>query len=88
MEDRHLKVRTHAAHALKTVPGVRHAYGDQLPSILGGSLRGLEACKQRSIVADPTQMRRGTLVFRGKVGRGAGEDFMFRSCLPACRRGR
>ncbi|CAN0321606.1 unnamed protein product [Pylaiella littoralis] len=54
--NKHLKVRTHAAHALKTVPDVR-AYGDQLSAILGGSLRGLRACRQRSIVADPTQMR-------------------------------
>ncbi|CAM9778538.1 unnamed protein product, partial [Ectocarpus sp. 12 AP-2014] len=32
-------------------------YGDQLPSILGGCLRGLDACKNRSVVVDPTQMR-------------------------------
>ncbi|CBJ28390.1 hypothetical protein Esi_0104_0093 [Ectocarpus siliculosus] len=56
LDDNHLKVRTHAAHALKAVLDAR-AYGDQLPSILGGCLRGLAACKSRSVVADPTQMR-------------------------------
>lgn len=63
MEDSHLKVRTHAAHALRAVRDSRRAYGDQLPPILGGSIRGLRACKQRSIVADPTQMRQ---VMRGQ----------------------
>eukprot|EP00752_Nemacystus_decipiens_P015738 g14050.t1 len=57
VEDGHLKVRTHAAHALRTVRDARQAYGDQLPAILGGALRGFRACKQRSIAADPTQMR-------------------------------
>lgn len=57
MEDKHLKVRTHAAHALKAIPDVVRAYGDQLSAILCGSLRGLRACKQRSIAVDPTQMR-------------------------------
>ncbi|CAN0142868.1 unnamed protein product, partial [Scytosiphon promiscuus] len=56
VEDDHLKVRTHAAHALKAVPDVR-SYGDQLPSILGGCLRGLQSCKRRTIVPDPTQTR-------------------------------
>ncbi|CAN0144766.1 unnamed protein product, partial [Ectocarpus fasciculatus] len=56
LDDNHLKVRTHAAHALKAVLDAR-AYGDQLPSILGGCLRGLDACRNRSVVAEPTQMR-------------------------------
>lgn len=67
VEDNHLKVRTHAAHALRAVRDARRAYGDQLPPILGGSLRGLRACQQRSIVADPTQMRQ---VMRGLMGGG------------------
>lgn len=60
MEDGHLKVRTHAAHALRTVRDAGRAYGDQLPGVLGGTLRGLRACKQRSTVADPAQTRQVT----------------------------
>eukprot|EP00903_Cladosiphon_okamuranus_P013629 g12693.t1 len=57
VEDGHLKVRTHAAHALRNVRDARRACGDQLRAILGGALRGFRDCKQRSIVADATQMR-------------------------------
>lgn len=55
-DDRHLKVRTHAAVALRAVPSTL-AYGDDLPAIFGGALRLLLACGKGIVVSDPTQIR-------------------------------
>ena len=83
MEDSHLKVRTHAAHALRTVRDAGRAYGDQLAPVLGGSLRGLRACKQRSIVADPTQMRQVTARAAGGEG-GRFVSVVAWCAIPSC----
>lgn len=56
MEDEHLKVRIHAAIALKAFPNTL-AYGGELPVVFGGALRSLQACKEGIVASDPTQLR-------------------------------
>lgn len=74
--DEHLKVRTHAALALKAVP-VAGNYDDHLPTVFAGSLRALQACQQGVVVPDPAQMRRAHLNESGFVFRFLVFNFCF-----------
>lgn len=56
-EDRHLKVRAHAAMALKMLPGVS-AYGNQIRGVLEKALCGLQAHARGDVaLQDPSQLR-------------------------------
>lgn len=55
-DDTFLKVRTHAAITLKTLPDIS-SYGGELRAVFGGALRSLEASQSGMILPDPTQMR-------------------------------